>query len=182
MLTGDWRRPEHSRRLRPSGCVRGRRTLAVLTFVCQSDQSAWPCGRSGCPQEPSLCPWYLPNGRHYINLTAATGYESTQTPHGTSCVIRLQTSYLAITSTFLTSDGHMIFSTQLLMMFYIQTNQLLFFFDGILPVKRCFSSQLALFKHWLNQRTQTWFGGNYWQMNCQNTLSLSGFFFRALAF
>lgn len=59
-------------------CVRGRRPLAELTFACRSDQSAWPCGRSGSPKQPGLYPWYLPNRRHYINLAADTGYESTR--------------------------------------------------------------------------------------------------------
>lgn len=61
------------------GFFRGWRTLAALTFGCRCDQSAWPCRRSGSAKQPSLCPWYLPNKRHYINHTVDTGYyESTR--------------------------------------------------------------------------------------------------------
>lgn len=54
MFSGKQRKPKHHWPPRPSGCVRGGGTLAVLTFVCQSDQSAWHCGRCGSPNSP-LC-------------------------------------------------------------------------------------------------------------------------------
>lgn len=73
-----WKKPKQQWRPRPSGCVGGRRTLTVLTFRCRSNQSVCPCGRSSSPKQPRLYPWYLPNRRHYINLTADTGYVSTR--------------------------------------------------------------------------------------------------------
>ncbi len=190
MFSGKWRKFNEQWPLRPSGCVRGRRTLAVLTFGCRSDQSAWPCGRSSSLKQPSLHPWYLPNRRHYINLTADTGYASTrhcvELPGCSSSTFSLLTSNLLIIlitkELFLALQAHTIsilnaVSVELvpwaliLMESFIWTSQLLLDQQNHHTEEMLFFPTGFVETLWLTKRTQTSFVRNHWQMNFQNTLN-----------